>query len=57
LSKILTNVKLGMTISYVNQRSKFFNANEAVIWMACISLFIDVFNQTLVTMRELKRDV
>ena len=57
MRKSLTNAKLGMTISYVNQRSKFFNAIEAVIWMACISLFIDIFNQTLVTMGELKRDV
>jgi len=46
-----------MAISYVNRRSKFFNATEAVIWMACsITLFIDVFNQTLVTMGELKMD-
>jgi hypothetical protein len=46
-----------MTINYVHQRSKFLNASEAVIWMVCISLFIDVLNQTLVTIRELKRDV
>ena len=46
-----------MTISYVNQRSKFLNATAPVIWMVSISLFIDVLNQTLETMKELKRVV